>query len=83
MRIKTWNLGLMTVMRGHEYRLLTNDEADDEGQGQAVAQDGHTGQECPQLCLRVPSLRQAELAPGDRGHRMTEYRLLIGLIGSI
>ena len=58
-------------MRGHEYRLLTNDEADDEGQGQAVAQDGHTGQECPQLCLRVPSLRQAELAPGDRGHRMT------------
>ena len=59
-------------MRCQDSKLLTNDEADDEGQGQAVAQDGHTGQECPQLCLSVTSLRQTELTPGDSRHWMTE-----------
>ena len=61
---------------------LTNDEADDEGQGQAVAQDGHTGLECHPLGLSVPGLRHAQLAPGDRGHRMAEYRRLIGQVPS-
>ena len=65
-------------MRGQYPNKLTNDQTDDEGQGQAVAQDGHTGLECHPLCLGVTSLRHAELTPGYRGHWVTEYRLLIG-----
>ena len=47
---------------------MTYDETYDNGQREAVAQDGHTGLECHPLGLGVGGLREAELAPGDGGH---------------